>query len=385
MAREESLRLQAVMLHDAGMGVSAISSRLCRSRQWVYKWVGRSSLGGDWSKSLSHAPHRSVNKISSEMESLIVSTRLELESSPHMESGAYAIWHAVSALGKEPPSIATINRILKRHSLVKSKIRYAKSGIEYPEEPFNMHLMDLIGPRYLRGGKRFYLLTIISNDTRYAGVYPIVDKSALEVTRSVVSFWKQYSVPDFLQLDNELSFKGSNRHPRGLGLLLRTALSFNVIPRFIPVGEPWRNGVVERFNQKVERTLLLQTHNDFDELALHCSEFMTTHNTLHHYSTLGHKTPSEINGDLNTPLSPLAEDYVVCGKPALDYMNINEIHFVRLIRSDLTVNILNTELKVSPSLAHTYVEAVLLVNEHRLLIRQDGKTVQYFWFVMPVI
>ena len=361
MAREESLRLQAVMLHDAGMGVSAISSRLCRSRQWVYKWVGRSSLGGDWSKSLSHAPHRSVNKISSEMESLIVSTRLELESSPHMESGAYAIWHAVSALGKEPPSIATINRILKRHSLVKSKIRYAKSGIEY------------------------YLLTIISNDTRYAGVYPIVDKSALEVTRSVVSFWKQYSVPDFLQLDNELSFKGSNRHPRGLGLLLRTALSFNVIPRFIPVGEPWRNGVVERFNQKVERTLLLQTHNDFDELALHCSEFMTTHNTLHHYSTLGHKTPSEINGDLNTPLSPLAEDYVVCGKPALDYMNINEIHFIRLIRSDLTVNILNTELKVSPSLAHTYVEAVLLVNEHRLLIRQDGKTVQDFWFVMPVI
>ena len=63
----------------------------------------------------------------------------------------------------------------------------------------------------------------------------------------------------------------------------------------------------------------------------------------------------------------------------------NEIHFVRLIRSDLTVNILNTELKVSPSLAHTYVEAVLLVNEHRLLIRQDGKTVQDFWFVMPVI
>ena len=158
-----------------------------------------------------------------------------------------------------------------------------------------------------------------------------------------------------------------------------------MIPRFIPVGEPWRNGVVERFNQKVERTLLLQTHNDFDELALHCSEFMTTHNTLHHYSTLGHKTPSEINGDLNTPLSPLAEDYVVCGKPALDYMNINEIHFIRLIRSDLTVNILNTELKVSPSLAHTYVEAVLLVNEHRLLIRQDGKTVQDFWFVMPVI
>ena len=100
---------------------------------------------------------------------------------------------------------------------------------------------------------------------------------------------------------------------------------------------------------------------------------------------MGVRIPSEINGDLNTPLSPLEEDYVVCGKPALDYMNINEIHFIRLIRSDLTVNILNTELKVSPSLAHTYVEAVLLVNEHRLLIRQDGKTVQDFWFVMPVI
>ncbi|MBR5686654.1 MAG: DDE-type integrase/transposase/recombinase [Prevotella sp.] len=386
MANEESLREQAVLLYLAGKSQSDISVELNRSRTWVYKWISRYNTGSPvWQESHSRAPHHNANQTSSLMEELVVSTRLRLESSPHLESGAYSIWHDISDQGKEPPSIATINRILKRHGLVKSKIRYERSGIEYPEPPLNMHQMDLIGPRYIGGGQRFYLLTIISNDTRYAGVYPIPDKSALEVTRSVVSFWKYYSVPDFLQLDNELSFKGSNRHPRALGTLLRTAMSLNVTPMFIPVSEPWRNGVVERFNQKVGNTLLLQRHEDFKELLRHSSEFMAAHNFRHHYSTLGHKTPSRISRDLDMPMCPLPGDYEVCVKPELDCNNLNKIHFIRLVRSDLTINVLNTDVKVIPSLMHTYVDVVLLVNEHRLLIKQDGKIRQSEEFVMPVV
>lgn len=243
--------------------------------------------------------------------------------------------------------------------------------------------MDLIGPRYIRGGQRYFLLTIISNDTRHAGVYPILSKSGTDITKSVVAFWKSYTVPDFLQMDNELSFKGSNRHPRGLGMLLRTILSLNVTPIFIPVCEPWRNGVIERFSQKVERTLLTQEHKSFEDLQRHAMEFINTHNQLHHYSTIGHKTPLQLDLELEVPIVPLDDDYQVDERPELDCFNLNEIHFMRLVRSDLSISILNTDIAVIPELMHTYVEAVLLINEHSLLIKQDGTTKQCIEFVMP--
>ena len=50
----------------------------------------------------------------------------------------------------------------------------------------------------------------------------------------------------------------------------------------------------------------------------------------------------------------------------------------------MTVNVLNTVIPVKKELMYTYVEAVLLVNEHRLLLRQDNQVVQSVEFVMPL-
>jgi len=384
MANEEALRKQAITLHQQGKKVAAIARELGRTRQWVHKWIKRYDAQSDnWCSSLSHAP-RNILMVSSMLEEKVVEMRQFLAKSPYLESGAYAIWHHLKEQGVTPPSVATINRILRKHSLTRKKVKYRKSGIEYPEIPEDTQLMDLIGPRYLRGGQRYYLLTIISNDTRHAGVYPILSKSGNDITQSVLSFWKSYSTPTFLQMDNELSFKGSNRHPRGLGVLIRTALELNVTPVFIPVSEPWRNGVIERFNQHVERTLLLQEHKDFDELVAHSRAFMEQHNKCHPYSTLQHKTPVELDRELAIPLTPLRDDYIFKERPELDNMNLNEIRFIRLVRSDLKITVLNTEIDLDKSLMHTYVIAQLLVNDHVLLIKQDDRIVQSFEFAMPL-
>lgn len=384
MANEEALRKQAITLHQQGKKVAAIAREVGRTRQWVHKWVKRYDAQSDnWCSSHSHAP-RNNHTISSTLEEKVVETRQVLKESPYLESGAYAIWHHLKEQGITPPSVATINRILRKHSLTRKKVKYQKSGIDYPETPEDTQLMDLIGPRYLRGGQRYYLLTIISNDTRHAGVYPILSKSGKDITQSVISFWKSYSTPTYLQMDNELSFKGSNRHPRGLGVVIRTALELNVIPVFIPVSEPWRNGVIERFNQHIERTLLLQEHKNFEELLTHSREFMEQHNKCHPYSTMRHKTPVELDKELATPLTPLREDYIFKERPELDSMNLNEIHFIRLVRSDLKIRVLNTEMDVDESLMHTYVKAQLLVNDHVLLIKQDDRIVQSFEFAMPL-
>lgn len=383
---EEELRRQAVTMVSQGYSVTQVARQLGKSRQWVYKWIERSSTEElEWSLSQSTAPRSIANKTPKDIELAIVRTRRTLDKDPFRESGAYPIIHELSRQGIKPPSVATVNRILRKHGLTKSKPAYVKSGIDYPENPFNMQLMDLIGPRYLRGGERFYLLNIISNDTRHAGVFPILSKSASDITNSVVSFWKSYSVPDFLQMDNELSFKGSNRHPRGLGQLIRTALELDVTPRFIPVAEPWRNGVIERFNQKVERTLLTQQHGNFETLIRNSAEFVEVHNNEHHYSTKNHRTPAEMNLDLFHPVNPLDKDYEVKERPVIALWNLNELTFIRLVRSDCIIKVLNSNIEVIPELMHSYVEATVCINSHRLLIRQDGRLKQVVEFAMPVI
>lgn len=97
-----------------------------------------------------------------------------------------------------------------------------------------------------------------------------------------------------------------------------------------------------------------------------------------------HKTPVELDKELATPLTPLREDYIFKERPELDSMNLNEIHFIRLVRSDLKIRVLNTEMDVDESLMHTYVKAQLLVNDHVLLIKQDDRIVQSFEFAMPL-
>ncbi len=76
-----------------------------------------------------------------------------------------------------------------------------------------------------------------------------------KTNRRKALFPKNFQLPDFLQMDNELSFRGSNKYPGSLGLLLKVALSCGVTPVFIPAAEPWRNGVIEKFNHNANHRL----------------------------------------------------------------------------------------------------------------------------------
>lgn len=99
---------------------------------------------------------------------------------------------------------------------------------------------------------------------------------------------------------------------------------------------------------------------------------------------MGHKTPLQLDQELDVPMVHLNADYQVDERPELDPCNLNEIRFIRLVRSDLNISVLNTEIAVIPELMHTYIEAVLLINEHSLLIKQDGTTKQSIEFIMPL-
>ena len=63
-------------------------------------------------------------------------------------------------------------------------------------------------------------------------------------------------IPENLQVDNEMAFFGSPAHPRGMGPLIRLCLLSGVHLWFIPPAEPWRNGVIEKFNDHYRQKFL---------------------------------------------------------------------------------------------------------------------------------
>jgi len=240
--------------------------------------------------------------------------------------------------------------------------------------------MDLVGPKYLAGGFRFYILDIIDTENHYAGVYPLKDKSSKSIAGALINFWTTYSMPDYLQMDNELSFRGSNRYPRSLGLVLRLALSLGITPIFIPPAEPWRNGIIEKFNHNMLRyffsTQRFSTLNDIEQKAREFSDF---HNQNHRYSSQGGKTPNMLVDKSNI--------YKLINRINIDKpipLVEGRIIFIRFIRSDNVLKILNSKFHVNKQLSYTYVIAEIIVEKHVLIVSQDNNIYHVFPFEMPV-
>jgi putative transposase len=111
-----------------------------------------------------------------------------------------------------------------------------------------VHQLDLVGPCYLAGGERFYGVHLIDVHSHAVALAAVPSTQATDVVEALVAGWQKLGRPRYLQLDSELSFRGSNLHPRSVGLLIHLCLSLRVEVVFIPEREPWRNGIIERFN-----------------------------------------------------------------------------------------------------------------------------------------
>lgn len=254
---EEKTRQKAIKLFQSGVNVSEICRQLNKSRKWFYKWRNRfiSKPLEEWYKDESKAPKHFPKKRSPHIEQEILAVRKGLQAEKYAQVGAVSIQYEFFSQGKAVPAVWTINRVLKEHGLIKKKsTKYQSKNLPYPGKKYiSVHQMDFVGPRYIKGFGRIYSLNIIDTETHFAHINAVPGKSVKYVIQSVIRFWKQYGFPDYLQVDNELSFRGSNKYPRSLGKLIRFALSQDVGVIFIPISEPWRNGIIEQFNDKFDK------------------------------------------------------------------------------------------------------------------------------------
>ena len=65
-----------------------------------------------------------------------------------------------------------------------------------------MHEAELVGPRYLAGGVRFYALNAIDLRLYRCGIAIVPDRSDERVAGGLVALWNRLGLPVRLKLDN---------------------------------------------------------------------------------------------------------------------------------------------------------------------------------------
>ena len=369
----EQERVWAVQRFVQGETPVSICASLGRSRVWLYKWVKRFRPDDPaWCQAQSRQPYGHPRRTSAEVEEVVKLVRLRLYNTG-LFFGAQAIQWELDDLGVRPlPSVRSINRILGRHGLTHRRAgRYVSKGKPYPKLPAGFpnqtHQADFVGPCYLKGPIRFYSLNVVDVHTGRCAVEPLFSYSAQHVIDGFSAIWSRLGIPRNLQVDNAMVFYGSPTHPRGMGPLIRLCLHHQVEPWFIPPGEPWRNGVVEKFNDHYEQKLLARvTMTTEAELKQGSLDFEHKHNSRYRYSKLGGQTPLQALAGTGRKLSFPSKDQA--SRHPLKKPETGRYHLVRYICSKLQLNIFGEFFAMPPDLQYQYVVATVDVKKQTLKV-----------------
>ena len=364
-------RALAVQRYLAGESPQSICASLGKTKPWLYKWVSRyTPKDPAWCEDQSRRPLSNPLGTPAEIERIVEMVRLSLYNKG-LFCGNQAIQWDMQDMNVQPlPSLSTIGRILRRRDLTYRRTgRYEPKGKKYPDLPMLLpnqaHQVDLVGPCYLTGPIRFYSLHAVDTAINRCGIEPMASKGAQNVLNAVYAVWLRMGIPDNLQVDNEWAFYGSPTHPRGMGPLIRICLHYGVNLWFIPPSEPWRNGVVEKFNDHYQQRFLAKiTMTSMPQLRQESLAFEHRHNSTYRYSKIKGQTPLQALGRMKKKLIfPSKRDVP---RHPLDKPEEGCYHLVRFIRSDRRLNIFGEIFPAPPETQYEYVVATIDVKEQKL-------------------
>ncbi len=385
--KPSQLRIVAVERYLGGEDADDICASIGRSRAWLFKWLDRyNPENAQWAANASRRPEHSPTRLSKSVEAVIVDVRKMLNAD-HRFSGPQAILWELQDQHLEPlPSLSSIGRVLQRHWDEPGIIRCTKRSqdgypglrsIPYPAPASGranlLHQGDFVGPCYLTGGTRFYSLHVVDVATRRAALEPVESRRDAVVLAAIWRIWMRLGLPWRLQLDNEMSFYGSPRYPRSTGQLIRLCLQEHVEPVFIPMGQPWRNSIVEKFNDQFEdKVLRVVTLRDFPHVKEACMAFEHKHNDFFRYSALGGRTPNTAfaleygrHAQLRLPRTT-AMPALPIRKPT-----VGTYRLIRFIRSDQRLDIFGEKFCMPRDVIYEFVTAIIDVKEQVLKVMLD--------------
>jgi transposase len=389
---EITLRKQAVQLYLNGAHKTDIARQLGKSWFWVMYWTKRYQPD-DPEGSLhnrSSAPKQPHRSWSEAIRQLVLASRKARQAGEppgyqYALIGAEAIHYELQELGISPvPPVRTIHSWLKQADQVTQTT--SQPGRELATKPYpaplsqavnDLHQFDLKGPFYLSGSaQKHYLGALRDTVSKRVALAVFQDKQMETLMDFLLAAWRKLGLPNVLQMDNGLEFRGSNRYPRSPGKLLRMALDLGVEPLFIPPHEPWRNGVSENLNGLVDRIFLKrETFEDFDQLQGRTQAVETSINTTHRLPALHGQTPSEFAQKAGVRRLPEGYDW---RKRDLRLVK-GKVSFVRLVRKSGRITLCaNDKFEIGTQYQWQYVLATVNVEIQKLDIFFQGQLIKSF-------
>jgi putative transposase len=389
MKTEIELRQRAIALHLQGWNKSEISRKLQRSRAWVARWISRYDPDepGLSLQDHSRAPKHVHRAYPERVQMMVNQIRVEREAGKRVKYqyalvGAQAIYYELQGLHVSPlPSIRTIHGWLKRAGQIPVRKSQKPPNPTYPVLPCkavnDVQELDFKGPFYLKDhSHKYYLVALRDKMSKKTALRALSKKSMDAIVDFLVDSWQKMGCPKYLKMDNCLDFRGSNMYPRALSKLMRVCLDLGVQPVFIPIREPWRNGVVENLNGLLTRFLLrLQTFETEKQLHKAVQRLETTINTTHRLPALEGKTPQEFAAHARVRYPPAPYDW---RKRNLQLVK-GKVTFIRFVRKSGRITVAaNDKFMIGEKYKWQYVLAVVDVARKRLNIIWQGKRIKSF-------
>ena len=373
---ELELRVEAVRRRLDGESPTEIAAALGRSTRWVRKWVGRHDEDGHvdgWAESRSRAPLSSPTKTPAEVEAQILASRARLVANPRAQYGSLAIQWDLRRVGVEPiPPARTIERILERAGVAQPRRRrpeqYQSKNVPYPTrispEPGTTHQIDMIGPRHLFGAAKFHTMNLIDVGSHRVGNHILTETRPAVLVQALCGIWGRVGVPSVAQFDNHANFRGGIPPAwQYFSPIVAACLDLDVTARFIPVREPWRNGVVEHFNDVWDKSFFrTEVFTGIEHLRAENTAFVEFHNTHHRYSAHAGATPNQMWHDRLCPTLPV--DY----QPPSRLPAKGRIEVVRYIRSNRELGLFGKRITLGDHHIHQYVTAIIKVRSRKLIV-----------------
>ena len=372
-------RRRAIRLRLQGVRHKVILEKVQRSRAWLSKWQTRfEQQGPSGLRTHSRRPRHTPGACSAHIVRLIVRTRRRLVKQKVGLRGARAIRRELrKVLGQQTPSLTTINRVLQKRHLLSTPSATSPAYVPKPLTTIDgiLHAWDWTC-RYLEDGPKVYAFHTLNLRTRACAQTIAADKSSATVIRHGLHTWKTLGIPHFLQLDNDAAFCGGYKTPRIFGQFVRLCLYLGIELIFLPIAEPECNGEVEELNGLWAHAFWERRRfASFGRVCQASPTFVHWYMTDYAPPRLSGATPQQ--AQRREPQQRLTATQLRQLPDPLP-ITAGRIHFIRKVKPDGTIAILNETWKVSKRLAGKYIWATLLTHCRRLEIWYQ-RSAQHDW------
>lgn len=274
----------------AGQSQRSVARQFGVSLATVQFWVQRAQDKPldrvNW-EDASHAPHQQASQTPTEIEAHILKLRQELSKQSDLgEHGAHAIRRSLLAGNQDTPetvpSIATINRILKRHGAFDAKKRVRRppppSGWYLPEvaaKRAEIDESDFVEDIVLEGGVRVCVLNTISLHGGWCASWPALEMRTAFVRECLLAHWREFGLPDYAQFDNGNVFQGPHQYADSIGRVTRLCLSLAVTPIFAVPREFGIQSAIESYNNRWQQKVWQRfTMTTFEEVSTYSARYV---------------------------------------------------------------------------------------------------------------